>query len=208
MGELEDLWDEVSEAVRESLSNGEGHVSTWYLEHHFRKAGLGVYRLPDDPQPTREIIANAMAEIGRLQTAKRAALAMADLRSRENVELRARLARDLDPASPPDGEDRLLNAIHADIQNARPDIPVEHRNVTLMAVAAAIRRAHSVDRQQERPMDHLTRKAEHRLLALDAANTIQNSTGLDDKWKGLVENKIYELIEEGYRRGVEYPPPR
>lgn len=57
-------------------------------------------------------------------------------------------------------------------------------------------------------MDHLTRKAEHRLLALDAANTIQNSTGLDDKWKGLVENKIYELIEEGYRRGVEYPPPR
>ena len=50
------------------------------------------------------------------------------------------------------------------------------------------------------------RKAEHRLLALDATNKIQEATGFSDKWKGLVENTIYALIEDGYRRGVQYPP--
>lgn len=53
-------------------------------------------------------------------------------------------------------------------------------------------------------MDELERKAQHRLLALDATNTLQAAIGLDDKWKGMVENSIYTLIEEGYRRGSEY----
>ena len=53
-------------------------------------------------------------------------------------------------------------------------------------------------------MDELSRKADHRILALDATNTLQTAVGFDDKWKGLVENKIYELIEDGYRRGAEY----
>lgn len=53
------------------------------------------------------------------------------------------IACDIDPKSPPDGEDRLLNEVHADIQNSRPDIPIEHRNVVLMAVAAALRRSHA-----------------------------------------------------------------
>ncbi len=55
-------------------------------------------------------------------------------------------------------------------------------------------------------MDDLERKAMHRLLALDATNKIQEATGLDDKWKGLVENSIYTLIEDGYRRGHQHPP--
>ncbi len=54
-------------------------------------------------------------------------------------------------------------------------------------------------------MDELTRKAEHRLLALDATNRLQSEVGFDDKWKGAVENSIYTLIEEGYRRGVQHP---
>jgi hypothetical protein len=49
------------------------------------------------------------------------------------------VARDIDPQSPPDGEDQLLNEVHARIQNSRPDIPIEHRNVVLMAVADALR---------------------------------------------------------------------
>lgn len=49
-----------------------------------------------------------------------------------------KLADDLDPLCPPDG-DWLLNRIHADIQNTRPDVPVEHRNVVLHAVANALR---------------------------------------------------------------------
>lgn len=55
-------------------------------------------------------------------------------------------------------------------------------------------------------MDELSRKAEHRLLALDATNNLQAELGFDGKWNGLVENTIYKLIEDGYRRGVEYPP--
>lgn len=53
-------------------------------------------------------------------------------------------------------------------------------------------------------MDDLERKAQHRILALDATNKIQEAVGLDDKWKGLVENSIYTLIEEGFRRGAAY----
>ena len=50
----------------------------------------------------------------------------------------------------------------------------------------------------------IERKAEHRILALDATNKIQDATGCDDKWKGLIENTIFDLIEDGYRRGVQY----
>lgn len=53
-------------------------------------------------------------------------------------------------------------------------------------------------------MDELSRKAEHRLLAMDETNKLQAAIGLDDKWKGMVENSIYTLIEEGYRRGKTY----
>ena len=49
MGELQEIWDEVAEAVRDALNNGEGRASPWYLEHCFMKAGLAVHRLPDDP---------------------------------------------------------------------------------------------------------------------------------------------------------------
>lgn len=55
-------------------------------------------------------------------------------------------------------------------------------------------------------MDEITRKAEHRILALDAANNLQADVGFGDKWKGLVENTIFALIEDGYRRGHQYPP--
>lgn len=55
-------------------------------------------------------------------------------------------------------------------------------------------------------MDELERKAEHRLLALDATNTLQTEIEFGDKWKGLVENTIFKLIEDGYRRGHQYPP--
>ena len=55
-------------------------------------------------------------------------------------------------------------------------------------------------------MDELIRKAEHRILALSATNDLQAKIGFDDSWKGLVENMIYKLIEDGYRRGVQYPP--
>lgn len=55
-------------------------------------------------------------------------------------------------------------------------------------------------------MNTVERVAEHRLLALDAANNLQQDVGFDDKWKGLVENTIFKLIEDGYRRGVAYPP--
>lgn len=54
--------------------------------------------------------------------------------------LREKIADELDPAHAPDG-DALLLAIHAEIQNTRPDIIVEHRNVVLRAAAVAIRRA-------------------------------------------------------------------
>lgn len=47
--DLEQLWTEVEDAVGDSLNNAEGRVSKWYLEHHFMKAGLGVFRLPDEP---------------------------------------------------------------------------------------------------------------------------------------------------------------
>ena len=55
-------------------------------------------------------------------------------------------------------------------------------------------------------MMDIERKAEHRLLALDATNTLQVAVGFEDKWKGLIENTIFTLIEDGYRRGVQYPP--
>ena len=54
-------------------------------------------------------------------------------------------------------------------------------------------------------MEELTRKAEHRILALTATNELQEAVGFEDKWKGLVENSIYKLIEDGYRRGHQYP---
>jgi len=55
-------------------------------------------------------------------------------------------------------------------------------------------------------MLEIDRKAQHRLMALDATNKIQEAVGLDDKWKGLIENTIYTLCEDCYRRGVQYPP--
>lgn len=55
-------------------------------------------------------------------------------------------------------------------------------------------------------MDEIQRKAQHRLMAWDATNKIQDATGLEDKWKGLVENSIYEIAEDCYRRGWQYPP--
>lgn len=55
-------------------------------------------------------------------------------------------------------------------------------------------------------MDEITRKAEHRFLALDATNNLQAEVWFGNKWKDFVENTIYKLIEDGYRRGVNYPP--
>lgn len=49
MGDLAELWEDVEEAVRDSLSNSEGRASAWYLEHAFKKADLGVFRQPDHP---------------------------------------------------------------------------------------------------------------------------------------------------------------
>lgn len=49
MADLEEIWTEAEDAVGEALNNGEGRASAWYLEHHFNKAGLGIYRLPDHP---------------------------------------------------------------------------------------------------------------------------------------------------------------
>lgn len=53
-------------------------------------------------------------------------------------------------------------------------------------------------------MHAVERTAQHRILALDATNKLQEAMGFDDKWKGLVENSIFLLIEDGYRRGAEY----
>jgi len=53
-------------------------------------------------------------------------------------------------------------------------------------------------------MYKIVRQSDHRILALDATNKLQDAIGFDDKWKGLIENQIFELIEDGYRRGKEY----
>ena len=53
-------------------------------------------------------------------------------------------------------------------------------------------------------MDDLSRKADHRILALDATSKLQSALSFEDKWKGLVENSFFELIEDGYRRGSTY----
>jgi hypothetical protein len=53
-------------------------------------------------------------------------------------------------------------------------------------------------------MDEIERMAQHRILALDAATTLQDDIGFDLKWRGMVENMIFKLIEEGFRRGKQY----
>ena len=36
------------------MAQSEGRASAYYLEYHFNKAGLGIYRLPDHPSELRE----------------------------------------------------------------------------------------------------------------------------------------------------------
>lgn len=62
-----------------------------------------------------------------------------DIKAELEHRLRHRIADALDPLCPPDG-DALLGAIHADIQNNRPEISVEHRNIVLHAASAALRK--------------------------------------------------------------------
>lgn len=57
---------------------------------------------------------------------------------------------------------------------------------------------------READMGELARKADHRIMALDATNKLQEAMGFDDKWKGLVENAIYTVAEDCYRRGAQY----
>lgn len=48
----------------------------------------------------------------------------------------------------------------------------------------------------------LERKAEHRILAMDASHKIRDAIRCEDRWLGSIENTVYELIEDGYRRGA------
>lgn len=41
---LEDIWEEVEEAVHDAISNGEGRVYASYLKFAFIQAGLKVHR--------------------------------------------------------------------------------------------------------------------------------------------------------------------
>lgn len=55
-----------------------------------------------------------------------------------------RIARDLDPESPPSSEEEQLGLqIHAAIQNSPVEVSVHHRNIVLSAVAKAIREHYS-----------------------------------------------------------------
>lgn len=42
-------WHVIAEAVSEAISNAEGQISAYYLEHYFRKAEIGVFHAPDLP---------------------------------------------------------------------------------------------------------------------------------------------------------------
>ena len=44
------LWHDVEKAVADASNNGEGRASAYYLEYHFMKEGLAVYRIPDRPE--------------------------------------------------------------------------------------------------------------------------------------------------------------
>lgn len=62
------IWDEVAQAVADALSNGEGRASAYYLEYHFMKAGLSVFRLPDDPPALQAQVATLRAALEQTQT--------------------------------------------------------------------------------------------------------------------------------------------
>ena len=57
-------------------------------------------------------------------------------------------------------------------------------------------------------MLEIERKAQHRLMALDKTNKLQEEIGFDNKWRAFVEHQIYEVAEDCYRRGFQYPPEK
>jgi len=59
-----DLWDELRDAISDSISDAEGHVSVFYLQHHLQKAGLGVHRLSDEPHGiAHDMLAGALSDL-------------------------------------------------------------------------------------------------------------------------------------------------
>lgn len=57
----------------------------------------------------------------------------------DSVEVAESLLRQIDPTEPPTSDDWFLLNVHAEIQRARPDVSVEHRNIVLNAISKVLR---------------------------------------------------------------------